>query len=155
MVLDEQQEVHRIDGRRLEIKVLIEPLGVGVDGMNKHGAHSYRFGCLRGPQERIEEQSPVQALTLIPAIHGKTGKQHHANRMIGKTFGNSRRGIVTANATCSQRMVTRDNVIPAVSDVNFGGVGLLIGPSESLKPFCRDGVPHSKEERSWALASGS
>jgi hypothetical protein len=66
--------------------------------MDEHGADADHITGLGGSQERIKQQSSPEALALLPAIYRKPAQESNANRVIGETFGNSRRSIGTPDA---------------------------------------------------------
>ena len=101
-VFHEQHQMHRIDWSYFEVEMKVESFGVLVDRMDEHGADADRVSGLGGSHKRIKQQSSPEALALLPAIYRKPAQEGNANRMIGETFGNSRRGVGTPNAADCQ-----------------------------------------------------
>jgi hypothetical protein len=90
-VVHEQHQMHRIDWSHFEVEMQVEPFGVVVDCMDEHGADAYRVGGLGSSHKRIKQQRSAETLALLPSIYRKPAQQSNANRVIGETFGNSRR----------------------------------------------------------------
>jgi hypothetical protein len=134
-VFDQQHQVHGINRCGFEIEVKIEAASVFVDGMDEQGADADGVGGLGRSHQGIKQQSSPKTLSLLSAIYCKPAKESKANRMIGETFGHSRRGIVATDAAGSQRMITGDDIIPTMRDIDLGGVSLLVLPREPLQPF--------------------
>ena len=121
-----------IDRRRFEIEMQVEAPGVFIDGVHEQGANADGVGGLRRSHQGIEQQSSSKTFALLPAIYGKPSQESSTNRVIGETFGDSRRGIVAADAAGGQRVITDNDIIPRVCDINLGGVSLLVLPGEAL-----------------------
>lgn len=134
-VFHEQHEVHRINGGGFEIEVQIKPFGIFVDCMNEQGANADGLGGLGDSHERVEQQCSPQTLALLQAIDRQPAQESNAHRVIGETFGHSRRGIIAPDATGGQRVITDNDIVAAMRDIDLGGVGLLVLPSEPLQPF--------------------
>jgi len=87
-----------MDRRGLEVKAHIKPFRDFVEGMDKHGTYGDDFSCGSGAQQGIFQQSPAETGASFSLVNSQSCQENHANGVIGRSFGDSRRCIFAADA---------------------------------------------------------
>ncbi|HLN03864.1 MAG TPA: hypothetical protein VK335_31550 [Bryobacteraceae bacterium] len=79
-VLEQNEQVHPVDGRGDEVEFLIEAPGFLVLSVNGERANAGNVGSLQCALHRIPQERFAHPLALPAAIHGQARQQHDRAR---------------------------------------------------------------------------
>ncbi len=106
-VLEQEHQVQRICGRRLEVKVEAEATDVLGRGVYQQNADAYDLGCAERTDDRIPEEMRTETMPVLFLIDGQPTEQDGRDGLWRPARGPGR-GISTLDAGCGKGIVAND-----------------------------------------------
>jgi len=101
----------RVTGNVSEAEVRVESSRTLVDGIDGDEPRSHLGASAGSSLDRLDEEVPAKALSLVRFVDRKSRQQDHADFNLGQSSTVSRRKLFATNAAHGQRVVASDVIV--------------------------------------------